>query len=68
MQVPTDPVTPNAHYTSSGCASESGGCWEPLTASLLDSKGAKKYLADLGSDWELKDGKVVRSFQLFTFT
>jgi 4a-hydroxytetrahydrobiopterin dehydratase len=34
---------------------------------MLSEKDVKKYLADLGSNWELKDGKVVKSFQLSSF-
>jgi 4a-hydroxytetrahydrobiopterin dehydratase len=34
---------------------------------MLSEKDVKKYLADLGSGWELKDEKVVKSFQLSSF-
>jgi 4a-hydroxytetrahydrobiopterin dehydratase len=34
---------------------------------MLSEKDVKKYLTDLDSGWELKDGKVVKSFQFSTF-
>jgi 4a-hydroxytetrahydrobiopterin dehydratase len=34
---------------------------------MLSEKDVKKYLTDLGSGWELKDGKVVKSFQFSSF-
>ena len=34
---------------------------------MLSDKDVKKYLIDLGSTWELKDGKVVKSFQFSSF-
>lgn len=44
---------------------------EFLTLNIIDTmlseKDVKKYLSDLGSDWELKEGKVVGSFQLSSF-
>jgi 4a-hydroxytetrahydrobiopterin dehydratase len=34
---------------------------------MLSEKDVKKYLADLGSGWELKDEKVIKSFQFSSF-
>jgi 4a-hydroxytetrahydrobiopterin dehydratase len=35
--------------------------------SMLSEKYVRKYLTDLGNDWELKDGKIVKSFQFSSF-
>ena len=34
---------------------------------MLSEKYVRKCLTDLGSDWELKDGKIVKSFQFSSF-
>ena len=34
---------------------------------MLSEKDVRKYLADLGNKWELKDGKIVKSFQFSSF-
>jgi 4a-hydroxytetrahydrobiopterin dehydratase len=34
---------------------------------MLSEKDVRKYLTDLGSAWELKDGKIVKSFQFSSF-
>ena len=34
---------------------------------MLSEKDVRKYLTDLGSAWELKDEKIVKSFQLSSF-
>jgi len=34
---------------------------------MLSEKDVRKYLTDLGSTWELRDGKLVKSFQLSSF-
>jgi 4a-hydroxytetrahydrobiopterin dehydratase len=34
---------------------------------MLSEKDVRKYLTDLGSGWELKDGKIVKSFQFSSF-
>ena len=34
---------------------------------MLSEKDVRKYLTDLGSTWQLKDGMIVKSFQLSSF-
>lgn len=34
---------------------------------MLSEKEVRRYLTDLGSTWELRDGKLVKSFQLSSF-
>jgi 4a-hydroxytetrahydrobiopterin dehydratase len=34
---------------------------------MLSEKDVRKYLTDLDSAWELKDGKIVKSFQFSSF-
>jgi 4a-hydroxytetrahydrobiopterin dehydratase len=34
---------------------------------MLSEKDVRKYLTDLGSAWELNDGKIVKSFQFSSF-
>jgi 4a-hydroxytetrahydrobiopterin dehydratase len=34
---------------------------------MLSEKDVRKYLTDLGSTWELRDGKLIKSFQLSSF-
>ena len=34
---------------------------------MLSDTEVRKYLTDLGSEWEIKDGKVVKSFQFSSF-
>jgi 4a-hydroxytetrahydrobiopterin dehydratase len=34
---------------------------------MLSEKDVRKYLTDLGGAWELKDGKIVKSFQFSSF-
>ena len=34
---------------------------------MLSEKDVRKYLTGLGSGWELKDGKIVKSFQFSSF-
>ena len=34
---------------------------------MLSEKAVRKYLTYLGSAWELKDGKIVKSFQFSSF-
>jgi 4a-hydroxytetrahydrobiopterin dehydratase len=34
---------------------------------MLSDKDVRKHLTDLGSAWELKDGKIVKSFQFPSF-
>jgi 4a-hydroxytetrahydrobiopterin dehydratase len=34
---------------------------------MLSEKDVRKYLIDLDSAWELKDGKIVKSFQFSSF-
>ena len=34
---------------------------------MLSEKDIRKYLTELGSTWELRDGKPVKSFQLSSF-
>ena len=34
---------------------------------MLSEKDLRKYLTGLGSGWELKDGKIVKSFQFSSF-
>ena len=34
---------------------------------MLSEKDVRKYLTGLGSGWELKDGKIIKSFQFSGF-
>lgn len=34
---------------------------------MLSEKEVRRYLTDLGSTWELRDGKLAKSFQLSSF-
>jgi 4a-hydroxytetrahydrobiopterin dehydratase len=34
---------------------------------MLSDNDVRKFLTDLGSAWELKDGKIVKSFQFSSF-
>ena len=34
---------------------------------MLSEKDVRKHLTDLGSTWELRDGKLVKTFQLSSF-
>lgn len=34
---------------------------------MLSEEDVRKYISDLGNAWELKDGKIVKSFQFDSF-
>ena len=34
---------------------------------MLSEQDIRKYISDLGKAWELKDGKIVKSFQFSSF-
>lgn len=34
---------------------------------MLSEEDVRKYISDLGKAWELKDGKIVKSFQFASF-
>jgi 4a-hydroxytetrahydrobiopterin dehydratase len=34
---------------------------------MLSEEEVRKYISDLGNAWELKDGKIVKSFQFASF-
>jgi 4a-hydroxytetrahydrobiopterin dehydratase len=34
---------------------------------MLSEEDVRKYISDLGNAWELKDGKIVKSFQFASF-
>jgi 4a-hydroxytetrahydrobiopterin dehydratase len=34
---------------------------------MLSEEDVRKYISDLGNAWELKDGRIVKSFQFASF-